>query len=193
VREFTESNRIIIGISGASGVIFGIELLKNLKALGCETHLILTEAARKNIVIETDYSVKEVETLADKTYENEDLAAPLASGSFITRGMIVAPCTIKSLSAIAHSYNDSLLIRAADVCLKERRKLVLLVRETPLHQGHLRLMSLASEMGALILPPIPAFYHHPKTIQDIINQTVGKVLDYFQIDHQLYRRWEGIP
>ncbi len=187
------SNRIIIGISGASGVIYGIEALKNLKELGYETHLILTEAAQKNIRIETDYSIKAVEALATRAYKNDDLTAPLASGSFITMGMIVAPCTIKSLSAIANSYNHNLLIRAADVCLKERRKLVLLVRETPLHQGHLRLMSLASKMGALILPPVPGFYHRPKTIQDIVHHTVGKVLDSFQIDHQLYRRWEGSP
>ncbi len=184
--------RIIIGISGASGVIFGIEILNNLKELGYETHLILTDAGRKNIRIETDYSIKAVEALATRAYKNDDLTASLASGSFITMGMIVAPCTIKSLSAIAHSYTDNLLIRAADVCLKERRKLVLLVRETPLHKGHLRLMSLAAEMGALILPPVPAFYHRPKTIQDIIHHTVGKVLDSFQIEHQLYRRWEGI-
>lgn len=185
------SNRIIIGITGASGVIFGIEILKNLKELGYETHLILTEAAQKNIRIETEYSIKGVETLATKAYKNDELAAPLSSGSFMTMGMIIAPCTIKSLSAIAHSYTHNLLIRAADVCLKERRKLVLLVRETPLHQGHLRLMSLVAEMGALILPPMPAFYHRPKTIQDMINHTVGKVLDVFHIDHRLYPRWEG--
>jgi len=187
------SKRIIVGISGASGVIFGIEILKNLTELGYETHLVMTEAARQNICLETDYSVESVGALAATVHNNDDLTAPLASGSFITMGMIVAPCTIKSLSGIAHSYSSNLLIRAADVCLKERRKVVLLVRETPLHQGHLRLMSLATEMGALILPPMPAFYHGPKTIDDLIRQTVGKVLDYFQIDHQLFRRWEGRP
>jgi len=187
------SERIIIGITGASGVIYGIELLKVLSQLGYETHLILTDAARKNISIETDYSVEEVEALAGRCHQNEDLAAPLASGSFLTMGMVVAPCTIKTLSAIANSYTSNLLVRAADVCLKERRKLILLVRETPLHKGHLRLMAQAADMGALILPPVPAFYHRPRTVEEIVHQTIGKALDYLGIDHELYRRWEGRP
>lgn len=185
------SRRIITGISGASGVIYGIELLQVLGGLGYETHLILTDAAKRNISIETDYTVEQVESMAGKAHNNEDIAAPLASGSFITMGMVVAPCTIKTLSAIANSYTTNLLVRAADVCLKEGRKLVLLVRETPLHKGHLRLMAQAADMGALILPPVPAFYHRPKTIQDIVHQTIGKILDYFGIEHELYRRWEG--
>ncbi len=181
--------RIIVGISGASGVVYGIETVKILSQLGCETHLILTDAAKENIAIETSLRAEDVERLATRAYDNGDLTAPVASGSFPTDGMIIAPCTIKTLSAVANSYSSNLMVRAADVCLKERRKLVLMVRETPLHRGHLRLMSLASGMGALILPPIPAFYHRPETIQDIIHQTVGKVLDYFQIEHDIYRRW----
>ncbi|MGQ9656032.1 MAG: UbiX family flavin prenyltransferase [Thermodesulfobacteriota bacterium] len=187
------NHRIITGISGASGVIYGIELLRVLSGLGYETHLILTDAAKRNISIETDCTVEQVESLAAKAHDNEDLAAPLASGSFMTMGMVVAPCTIKTLSAIANSYTTNLLVRAADVCLKERRKLVLLVRETPLHKGHLRLMAQAADMGALILPPIPAFYHRPKTIQDIVHQTIGKILDYLGIEHELYRRWGSGP
>jgi 4-hydroxy-3-polyprenylbenzoate decarboxylase len=183
--------RIVIGISGASGAIYGIELLKTFRTLGVESHLVLTGGALRTIPLETDHTVQHVESLAFRSYGEEDIAAPLASGSFMTRGMVVAPCSIKSLSAIAHSYANNLLVRAADVCLKEGRKLVLLVRETPLHRGHLRLMSLAAEMGAIILPPVPAFYHHPKSIQEIIDQTLGKVLDCFGIEHRLYRRWEG--
>ncbi len=185
------NHRVVTGISGASGVIYGIELLQVLGRLGYETHLVMTDAAKRNLSIETDYTVEQVESLAARAHDNEDLTAPLASGSFMTMGMVVAPCTIKTLSAIANSYTSNLLVRAADVCLKEGRKLVLLVRETPLHKGHLRLMSQAADMGALILPPIPAFYHRPKTIQEIVHQTIGKVLDYLGIEHELYRRWEG--
>ena len=181
--------RIIIGITGASGVIYGIEILKELTKKDLETHLIISESGKKNIILETDYSVRDVESMADKVYNNDDLAAPLASGSFLTSGMIVAPCTIKTLSGIANSYSDNLLVRAADVTLKEKRKLVLLVRETPLHKGHLNLMSMAADIGAHILPPIPSFYHHPKTIEDIIHQTIGKVFDYFGIEHTLFKRW----
>ncbi len=184
-----KKKRIIIGITGASGVIYGIEILKELTKEDLETHLIITESGKKNIILETDYSVRDVESMANKVYDNDDLAAPLASGSFLTSGMIVAPCTIKTLSGIANSYSDNLLVRAADVTLKEKRKLVLLVRETPLHKGHLNLMSMAADMGAHILPPIPSFYHHPKTIDDIIHQTIGKVFDYFGIEHNLFKRW----
>ena len=186
--EYTKK-RIIIGITGASGVIYGIEILKELRKKDLETHLIISEPGKKNIILETDYSIGDVESMADKVYDNDDLEAPLASGSFLTNGMIVAPCTINTLSGIANSYSENLLVRAADVTLKEKRKLVLLVRETPLHKGHLRLMSMAAEMGAHILPPIPSFYHHPKTIEDIIRQTIGKVFDYFEIEHHLYERW----
>ena len=184
--------RLIIGISGASGVIYGIELLKILKRLKIESHLILSEAAKRNIQIETDYSVEEVEDLSSFVYPDNDCSSKPASGSFMHQGMIVAPCTIKTLSGIANSYDSGLLVRSADVTLKEKRKLVLLIRETPLHKGHLELMMKAAELGALVLPPIPAFYHRPKSIQDIINQTIGKTLDHFQIDHQLFDRWQGV-
>lgn len=182
-------NRIIIGITGASGVIYGIELIKELAKKDLEIHLIISESGKKNITIETEYSVGDLESMADKVYDNADLSAPLASGSFFTDGMVVAPCTIKTLSGIANSYSDSLIVRAADVALKERRKLVLLVRETPLHKGHLQLMSAAADLGAHILPPIPSFYNHPETIEDIIHQTIGKVFDYLGIEHDLFKRW----
>jgi 4-hydroxy-3-polyprenylbenzoate decarboxylase len=181
--------RIIIAISGASGVIYGIELLKELANRDIEIHLVISDSGKKNITIETEYSVADVESIADKVYDNADLSAPLASGSFLTEGMVVAPCTIKTLSGIANSYSDNLIVRAADVVLKEKRKLVLLVRETPLHKGHLQIMATAADLGAHILPPIPSFYNHPKTIEDIIHQTIGKVFDYLGVEHDLYRRW----
>lgn len=181
--------KIIVGMAGASGVIYGIRILDLLKEMGIETHLIISEAAKLNIEIETEYTVEAVASLADYTYDNKDVAAVLASGSFITDGMIVAPCTIKTLSGIANSYTNNLLVRSADVTLKEKRKLVLMVRETPLHKGHLRLMTMAADVGAHILPPIPSFYHHPKTIDDIIDQTVGKIFDYLGIAHNLFQRW----
>ena len=188
MREY-KKKRIVVGITGSSGVIYGIEILKELTKKDLETHLIISELGKKNILLETEYSVKDVESMANKVYDNDDLEAPLASGSFLTSGMIVAPCTVKTLSGIANSYADNLVVRAADVTLKEKRKLVLLVRETPLHKGHLRLMGMAADMGAHILPPIPSFYHHPKTIDDIIRQTIGKVFDYFGIEHKLFKRW----
>jgi flavin prenyltransferase len=181
--------RLIIGISGASGVIYGIRLLEVLKSKDIESHLILSEAAKLTIKIETGYEVDEVPAMADFTYSSQHIAAPVASGSFRTMGMIVAPCTVKTLSGIADSYNDNLLIRAADVQLKEKRKLALMFRETPLHIGHLELLTRTAKMGAHIIPPIPAFYHHPKTIDDIINHSVGKLLDYFEIEHDLFERW----
>ncbi|MEN8243467.1 MAG: UbiX family flavin prenyltransferase [Thermodesulfobacteriota bacterium] len=183
------TKRIVIGISGASGVIYGVRMLSVLKDTGCETHLILSEAGKLNIEIETSFKVAEVEAMADKVYSQENMGANIASGSFLTQGMIVVPCTIKTLSGIANSYNDNLLVRAADVTLKEKRKLILVVRETPLHKGHLRLMTMAADMGAHILPPVPAFYHQPKTIQDIIDQTIGKIFDYMGIEHDLFMRW----
>ncbi len=181
--------RIILGISGASGVIYGIEILKELAKKDIETHLIISESGKKNITIETDYSISDVESIADHVYSDKDFEAPPASGSFLTDGMIVAPCTIKTLSGIANSYSDNLLVRAADVTLKEKRKLVLVVRETPLHKGHLNIMSMAADLGAHILPPMPSFYNHPETIEDIIRQTIGKVFDYFEIEHNLFKRW----
>jgi 4-hydroxy-3-polyprenylbenzoate decarboxylase len=182
--------RIIVGISGASGVIYGVTLLRLLKNREeIETHLIISEAGERNIEIETTYTMAEVKAMADYCYSNRDVGATLASGSFLTDGMVVAPCTIKTLSGIANSYTNNLLVRAADVTLKEKRKLVLVVRETPLHKGHLRLMTMAADMGAHLLPPVPSFYHQPKTIEDIIHQTIGKIFDYLHIEHHLFKRW----
>jgi 4-hydroxy-3-polyprenylbenzoate decarboxylase len=183
------SKRIVIGISGASGVTYGVRLLSLLQESDYETHLILSDAGRLNIKIETTYEPEAVEAMATHVYDHKDMAATLSSGSFLTQGMVVVPCTIKTLSGIANSYNENLLVRTADVTLKEKRKLVLVVRETPLHIGHLRLMTLAAEMGAHILPPVPSFYHQPKTIEDIIDQTIGKVFDYLGIEHNLFQRW----
>lgn len=171
--------------------MYGIRLLEALRWCGVETHLVMSESAKKTIVLETDREVAEVESLADYVYDNRDIGARIASGSFKHDGMIIAPCSIKSLSALANSYNDNLIVRAADVTLKEKRRLVVVVRETPLHLGHLRLMVTLSELGGVILPPMPAFYHRPQSIDDIINQTVGKILDQFGIEHQMFRRWEG--
>jgi 4-hydroxy-3-polyprenylbenzoate decarboxylase len=181
--------RIIVGISGASGVIYGVRLLKVLAQLGIETHLIITQAAMKTLLIETKYRIEELESTASHVYDVEDIGAPIASGSFKIDGMVIAPCSVKTLSAIANSYSHNLLVRAADVMLKERKRLVLLVREMPLHEGHLELMVKVTKMGGIIMPPVPAFYHLPKTIEDLIDQTVGKVLDLFQIDHHLFERW----
>jgi flavin prenyltransferase len=183
------ANKLVVGITGASGVIYGITLLKSLKKLHVETHLVVSKGGALNIELETKYKLDEVLAMADHVYEANNLAAAISSGSFLTGGMIVAPCTIKTLSGIANSYNDNLLVRAADVTLKERRKLLLMVRETPLHKGHLKLMLQATDYGAHILPPFPAFYNQPQTIDDIVNQTVGKMLDYFQIEHDLFKRW----
>ena len=186
--------KIIVGITGASGVIYGIRLLQVLsEAKDIETHLIISEHAEVNIKHETDWSVSDVKALANFNYDIGDVGACLSSGSFKRDGMIVAPCSIKTLSALAHSYTENLLIRAADITLKERRKLVLLVRETPLHLGHLKNMERLAEIGAIIMPPIPAFYHKPSTIQDIIDQTIGKVLDILDIEHHLFSRWTGMP
>jgi len=183
------TGRIIVGIAGASGVIYGIRLLEVLRDLKVEAHLILTEAAQKNIQIETSFTVEDVKGLAHEVHDVKDLSAPPSSGSFLTSGMVVAPCSIKTLSAIANSYNDNLLVRAADVTLKERRRLVLLVRETPLHLGHLELMVKVARLGGVIMPPVPAFYHHPRSVEEIVDQTVGKVLDLFGIETDLFRRW----
>jgi 4-hydroxy-3-polyprenylbenzoate decarboxylase len=183
------TKRIVIGISGASGVIYGIKLLNLLQEKDFETHLIISESGRQNIEIETSYKADDVAAMADYTYDNRDVGAALASGSYLTEGMVVVPCTIKTLSGIANSYTNNLLVRAADVTLKEKRKLVLVVRETPLHVGHLSLMMKAANMGAHILPPVPSFYHQPKTIDDIIHQTIGKIFDYLGIEHNLYKRW----
>jgi 4-hydroxy-3-polyprenylbenzoate decarboxylase len=184
--------RIIVGITGATGVIYGIRLLEVLMELDMETHLVLSEAARRNILLETSCAVEDVEKLAFMVHNPSNMAASISSGSFKTDGMVVAPCTVKTLSGIAHSYNDNLIVRAADVVLKERRKLILVVRETPLHKGHLDLMSKVADIGGIILPPIPAFYFGPKQIEDLIDHTVGKVLDLLDIEHSLFKRWEGV-
>ena len=184
--------RLIVGISGATGAIYGIRLLEVLAKSNVETHLVITEAAQKTILMESDWKVEKIKSLAKVVYDIQDIGANIASGSFQSEGMVVIPCSIKSLSAIANSFNVNLLIRAADVTLKEKHKLVLVVRETPLHKGHINLMLRVTDMGATLLPPIPAFYFHPKTIDDLINHTVGKVLDLFGINHHLFERW-GSP
>lgn len=186
--------RLIIGLSGASGAIYGVRLLQVLQSLeGVETHLIMSPAARQTLTLESDFSVRDVQALADVVHDSRDIAASLSSGSFRTAGMVILPCSIKTLSGIVHSYSDNLLIRAADVVLKERRPLVLCVRETPLHLGHLRLMTAAAEMGAVIMPPVPAFYHRPQTLQDVVDQTVNRVLDQFDLElpETLFTRWQG--
>lgn len=185
--------RIVVGISGSTGAIYGIRLLQVLRECkDVETHLVMSSPAKQTVALETDYKVEEVEALASHVHRYNDIAAAISSGSFKTNGMVVIPCSIKTLSGISNSYNDNLLTRAADVTLKERRRLVLVLRETPLHLGHLRLMTQAAEMGAILLPPVPAFYHRPKTIDDIVNQTVGRVLDTLDVEHpDLFKRWTG--
>ncbi len=186
--------RLIVGISGSTGALYGVRLLEILHGLAdIEVHLVMSEGARATIAYETDYQIEEVMRWAHTVHDPRNVAASIASGTFITGGMIVAPCSIKTLSSIANSYNDNLLTRAADVCLKERRRLVLLVRETPLHLGHLRLMTIVTEAGGIILPPVPGFYQKPKTILDLVDHTLGKALDLFGIEHHLYPRWQGLP
>jgi 4-hydroxy-3-polyprenylbenzoate decarboxylase len=184
---------LIVGITGASGAIYGIRLLEVFSSTeNVETHLIVSEAAEAIIKYETGRRIENVKELASFSYDIRDMGARISSGSFRTDGMIVAPCTVKTMSAIANSYSENLLIRVGDVTLKERRRLLLLVRETPLHLGHLRNMERLCEMGAIIMPPVPAFYHKPQTIQDIVDHTVGKMLDIFGIEHTLFQRWPGI-
>ena len=188
--------RLIVGISGASGAIYGIRLLEILQKLPeIDTLLIISKAAKRTIVLETDYKVDQVETLANEVLPDHDIAASVSSGSYKTSGMVVIPCSIKTLSGIANSYADNLLVRAADVVLKEQRKLVLVLRETPLHLGHTQLMTRSIEIGATLLPAMPAFYHRPTTIDDLINQTVNRVLDQFDIElpDDLFERWAGSP
>lgn len=186
--------RLIVGMTGTSGVIYGIRLLEVLRdAPGIETHLVISNAAKRTIPLETDHSLDSITALADCVYPQNDIAAAISSGSFKTAGMAVIPCSMKTLSGIAHSYSDNLLTRAADVVLKDRRRLVLVARETPLHLGHIRLMAQVTEMGAVVMPPTPAFYHRPATIQDIIDQTVNRVLDVLgvELEQDLFQRWEG--
>ncbi|MCB9419324.1 MAG: UbiX family flavin prenyltransferase [Ardenticatenaceae bacterium] len=186
--------RLIVGISGASGVIYGIRMLEVLRDVpDVETHLIISPAASTTIGLETDYAPEAVMALADVAYRFKDIAAAVSSGSFKTEGMVVIPCSMKTLAGIANSFSDNLLLRAADVVLKERRRLVLVARETPLHLGHLRLMTQITEMGAIVAPPVPAFYHKPQSLTDIVDQTVNRVLDLMQIDlpADLFTRWQG--
>jgi flavin prenyltransferase len=186
-----DARKIIVGISGASGVIYGVRLLEALKtADGIEAHLVMSPSAERTILEETDLTIEQVRSLADVVHAHADIGAAISSGSFRTGGMIVAPCSIKSLSGIVNSYNDNLLTRAADVCLKERRPLVLMVREAPLHLGHIELLARATQYGATILPPAPAFYSRPKTIDDIVDHSVGKALDLLGVPHELMKRWK---
>ncbi len=184
--------RIIIGISGASGSVYGFAALHALRQVDdIETHLVLSGQARRTIELETDKTGADFEALADVVHDDSDLAASISSGSFLTDGMLVIPCSMKSAAAIAYSLNSNLLVRAADVCLKERRKLVLVVRETPLHLGHLRTLVQLAELGAVILPPVPGMYARPRTVEDVVMHTVGKALDQFGIENSLFRRWSG--
>jgi len=185
--------RLILGVSGSSGAIYGARLLEVLSGLQeIETHAILTRGARATIAYETSYDPDAVERMADFAYPDTAVGAAIASGTFLAEGMVVAPCSMKTLSAIACSYADTLLVRAADVCLKERRRLVLVVRETPLHLGHLRLMTRVTEAGAVVLPPVPGFYARPKSISELVDHTTTKILDQFGIDAGLIERWSGL-
>lgn len=183
--------RLVVAISGASGAIYGIRLLEELHKAGVETHLIISRWAEETIRQETDYTPEAVAALANAVYDPADQGAALSSGSFPTAGMIVAPCSMKTLAAIAHGYSDNLITRAADVTLKEGRRLILLPRETPLHAIHLENMLTLARLGVAIVPPVPAFYHRPQQIMDIVDQTVGKVLDLLGLKHQLFRRWKN--
>ena len=182
--------RLIVGISGATGAIYGVRMLEVLaRVKDIETHLVMSRAAKMTIQVETPHSIKEVEAMADVVHDISNVGASISSGSFRTEGMVIAPCSMKSMGGIAHSIGGDLLVRAADVVLKERKKLVLVARETPLHLGHLESMAALTRMGAVIFPPVPAFYHRPKTLDDVINQTVTRILDQFDIDVTLFERW----
>jgi 4-hydroxy-3-polyprenylbenzoate decarboxylase len=184
--------RIVVGISGATGAIYGIRLLQELRsAPEVEIHLVISAPGKRTIAEETDFKVKDVESLAHHVYDNRDIGAALASGSFKTAGMAVVPCSIKTVSAVAHSYTETLIARAADVALKERRPLVMAVRESPLHAGHLRQLSTLAELGAVILPPLPAFYLRPRSIEDMVNHTVGRILDHLGLPNALFPEWNG--
>lgn len=185
--------RIVLGISGSSSPIYGIRTLEALVAARVETHLVISRSARQTIALETRRTIEEIRALAHTVYDDRHMAAAISSGSFHTDGMIVAPCSMKTVAAIAYSFSADLLARAADVTLKEDRKLILVPRETPLHLGHLRNLVRAAEIGAIILPPVPAFYHAPQSVDDLINHTIGKILDQFNIPHNLFRRWTGRP
>jgi 4-hydroxy-3-polyprenylbenzoate decarboxylase len=191
MNEVQEPARLVIGISGASGVIYGVNLLKLLKKLPVESHLVMTRSAELTLAYETDMKISDVQALADSVYPVGDLGAALSSGSFRTLGMVVAPCSIRSLGEIAAGVTSNLLTRAADVTLKERRRLVLMLRETPLHLGHIRAMLAVTEMGAIVAPPVPAFYTRPKSIEEMVDHSLGRVLDLFGLDTGTVRRWSG--
>ena len=191
-RSSFNPRRLIVGISGASGIVYGVRILQVLQHSGIETHLVMSDSARMTLATELDMSVKEVEALASEVHNAKNIGATISSGSFKTMGMVVAPCSIKSLSEIAYGMTSGLLSRAADVALKERRRLVLLIRETPLHSGHLRTMLQASENGAILMPPVPALYARPQSIDDMVNHTVGRCLDLFDIETDLVKRWSGM-
>jgi 4-hydroxy-3-polyprenylbenzoate decarboxylase len=187
----TPPRRLTIGISGASGIVYGIRMLELLRETDVETHLVMSRSAEMTLAYETDLKIKDVRALARVNHPNTDIGASISSGSFLTMGMVVAPCSIKTMSEIATGVTGSLLSRAADVALKERRRLVLAVRETPLHGGHLRTMTQLADMGAIIAPIMPAFYNRPRTLDDIINHTVGRLLDLFGLDTPVVKRWQG--
>jgi 4-hydroxy-3-polyprenylbenzoate decarboxylase len=192
VGEQNVMRRLIIAITGASGAIYGIRALEILRAINdVETHVILTPAGLRTILEETEFKAEQVRTLADRIYDHRDIGAAISSGSFQTIGMLIAPCSVRTLSGIANSYDAELTVRAADVCLKERRRVVLLFREAPLHAGHIELMAQATRNGSIIVPPVPAFYTHPKTIDDIVDQTIGRALDLFGIETEIMKRWGG--
>lgn len=185
--------RLVVGISGATGIVYALRVLEVVRQLGIESHLVMTDAAIRTLAYETGHTLRDVKAMADVFYSDADIGAAIASGSFRTLGMVVAPCSVNSLSAIAAGTTNGLLTRAADVCLKERRRVVLLFREAPIHAGHIRSMAQATENGAIIFPPVPAFYDRPATVADIVDHTVGRVLDLFDIDAGLVRRWTGRP
>jgi 4-hydroxy-3-polyprenylbenzoate decarboxylase len=185
------AKRLLVGISGASCAVYGIRLLELLRETDIETHLVVSRAARLTLSYETDHSISDVEALATRTYPEQDLGAACSSGSFRTLGIIIAPCSIKTMSEIASGVTSNLVSRAADVCLKERRRVVLMLRETPLHLGHIRSMAAVTEAGAIVYPPVPAFYARPHSIEDMIDHTLGRVLDLFDIDIGTVRRWVG--
>jgi 4-hydroxy-3-polyprenylbenzoate decarboxylase len=192
VGEQNVMRRLIIAITGASGAIYGIRALEIRRAIDdVETHVILTPAGLRTILEETEFKAEQVRKLADRIYDHRDIGAAISSGSFQTMGMLIAPCSVRTLSGIANSYDAELTVRAADVCLKERRRVVLLFREAPLHAGHIELMAQATRNGAIIVPPVPAFYTHPKTIDDIVDQTIGRALDLFGIETNIIKRWGG--
>ncbi|MCL8384298.1 UbiX family flavin prenyltransferase [Xanthobacter aminoxidans] len=185
--------RMIVGISGATGIIYGLRALEVLRSLDIETHLVMSKPGERTLAHETELKVRDVRAMADFSYLDADIGAAIASGSFRTMGMIVAPCSVRSLSAIAAGNTDGLLTRAADVCLKERRRVVLMFRETPVHAGHIRAMAQATENGAIVFPPVPAFYDRPASLVDMVNHTVGRVLDLYDLDAGLFTRWGGQP